>query len=579
MNEKKILRQSFIDEAIEILQEVEADFLELEKNKNKKILISRIFRNVHNLKGSANSVENYQIGDLAHSLENLLGHLKARKGRIPKNCLDLMFKIIDRLSSMISQLSHKGKVSLDSKDLIKKVKSITGAQDIGGSTVETGKKGFVIFEESENTGDSPLTDKEKVSDLDVRLDTTSGVVGNIRVSGKKVDQIIEIAGQINILQDQISKLAKLSTDPGYIEMTNKLAKCSKALRESSLGLRMISARQMFQKIQRTCSDAGRALGKKIELEITGENIEMDKEILDRISDPLMHIVRNACDHGIETETERIASGKSPFGKISIHVRYVDNKLLVDVVDDGKGMDAEEIFRIAKGKKIIEGGENLSLEEKLQLIFIPGFSTSKTVSSVSGRGVGMDVVRTNIEQVRGHISIKTEIGAGTRIEIALPHTLAFIDGLIANCSGEKVFIPVATITEVAKYEGDSLQLEESQHSTRFESQKYKDIPVHNLSELMGWGPVNRGESLKSIALIIKILDGKYAIVVDDIESRSLLTAKSLDGVADKIVGVSGVTQSDSGTPMLIVDIVDLLRNKITKLDNKKQQESQKVVGGF
>ncbi|MDX1670332.1 MAG: chemotaxis protein CheA, partial [Limnobacter sp.] len=266
----------------------------------------------------------------------------------------------------------------------------------------------------------------------------------IRVPSDKLDALINLVGELVIANAGTVEQAKTSNSVDMIESTSQVADLIEEIRDGALGLRMVQIGETFQRFQRVVRDISKGMGKQIQLEITGEDTELDKSVVEKIGDPLMHLVRNALDHGLEDPAAREAAGKSATGKLGLHAYHDSGHIVIEVKDDGRGLAREKIVKKAIEKGVISPEQQLTDAEVNMLIFAPGFSTADQVTDISGRGVGMDVVKKNIEALRGSVQVKSEVGKGTTFEIRLPLTLAIIDGLMIGGGKEMFVIPLSSV---------------------------------------------------------------------------------------------------------------------------------------
>ena len=381
---------------------------------------------------------------------------------------------------------------------------------------------------------------------------------SIRVGIDKVDELINTVGELVITQSmlsavgqdfQIGQLARLQ------EGLNQLAQNTRELQESVMRIRMLPISFSFNRYPRMIRDLSKQLDKKVELIMVGEQTELDKTVLEKIGDPLTHLVRNSMDHGIESPEERLQSGKPETGVITLKASHQGGNIVIEISDDGKGLDREKILEKAVEKGLQEPGDTLTDEQVYQLIFSPGFSTADTVSDVSGRGVGMDVVRRNIQELGGSISIRSIQRTGSTITIRLPLTLAILDGQLAQV-GDQIFVfPLVSIIESLEMRG----VEVSKAAGGCDLIKLREdyIPVVYLAEVFGISdqPVLLDESL---LVVVESNNEKIGVVIDDLLSQQQIVIKSLEENYKKVEGISGATILGDGRVALITDIGELIR---------------------
>ena len=381
---------------------------------------------------------------------------------------------------------------------------------------------------------------------------------SIRVSLERVDSLVTMIGELVILQTVLSQQRHQIDSPLLQKTVVQLAKITKEIQDNSMSLRMMPLRQTFQKMQRIVRDTAKNLGKDIELELHGEDTELDKTVVDLLGDPLVHLIRNASDHGIETPDERTAAGKSAKGRIRLAAGHEGGKIMLEISDDGKGLNAKTLQQKAIEKGLIRADQTLTKEECQNLIFIAGFSTKSAASDISGRGVGMDVVKTNVEAVlKGEIQMVTELGKGTTFRIYLPLTLAIIDGLVVRSGSERYVIPLTQVHESIRARREDV------HSVvglgTILSLRGEHIPMHSLATQLG----QRGQKNQTpdeTAMIIRDKGQSFAITVDEIVSRQQVVIKRLGSEVRQSRGVTGGAVLGDGTAALILDLKELVKKE-------------------
>ncbi|MCM2282605.1 MAG: chemotaxis protein CheA, partial [Bdellovibrionaceae bacterium] len=378
---------------------------------------------------------------------------------------------------------------------------------------------------------------------------------SIRVSLKRLEKLLNYVGEMVILQTVLKEQSGASATTSLRKTVEQMGKVTKEIQDLSMSLRMVPLKQTFQKMQRIVRDTSASLGKKVQLNIQGEETELDKTVLENLSDPLVHLIRNAVDHGIETTEARRAAGKSDVGQISLSAFHQSGNLVIEVRDDGGGINADRLREKAIEKGVLKPGQILSDRETYQLIFHSGFSTKAVVSDVSGRGVGMDVVKTNIERLQGEIQIETELGKGTCFRVSLPLTLAIIDGMIIRCANERYVIPLSHVHE-------SLRPQDSDvHAVSGLGEvlclRGDNIPLMRLSSL--FQPQSIRSVVKDSTVIVCRFDsGAFAVMVDDIIGQQQVVIKQLGAEHRQLRGFSGSAILGDGRPALILELSELVK---------------------
>jgi two-component system chemotaxis sensor kinase CheA len=387
----------------------------------------------------------------------------------------------------------------------------------------------------------------------------SGGGSSIRVDISKIDGLINMVGELVITQSMLSMLGDdFSMDKleRLNEGLSQLERHTRELQESVMQVRMLPISFTFSRFPRLVHDLSRKMGKKIELKMTGENTEVDKTVIEKIGDPLVHLVRNSLDHGIEMPEERLAADKPETGTINLNAFHKGGNIVIEIRDDGKGLNREKIESKAIEKGLIDAEHNLSDRQIYELIFLAGFSTADVVSDVSGRGVGMDVVRKNINELGGTIEIESDPGKGSAIIIRLPLTLAILDGQTVTVADETYIIPLVSIIE-------SIQVKEQQIKRvvgRGETFKLRDeyLPILRLHEVFGIENP-QATRLDECLLVVVEGDGRHCgLFVDDLLGQQQVVIKSLEANYQRVEGISGATILGDGSVSLILDIPGLLR---------------------
>jgi two-component system, chemotaxis family, sensor kinase CheA len=406
---------------------------------------------------------------------------------------------------------------------------------------------------------APAAETERAPAAGAPLQKAAAESGSIRVATEKVDDIINLVGELLITQSMLSGFAD-GIDPNDLDRLrqglSQLARNTRELQESVMQIRMLPISFAFNRFPRIVHDLSRKLGKKVELKLTGEGTELDKTVLEKISDPLVHLVRNALDHGLETPDRRLAAGKHETGTIELAAFHQGGNIIIEVRDDGAGLNKARILQKARERALIPADQELTDEQIDNLIFMPGFSTAEQISDVSGRGVGMDVVRRNINDLGGHVQISSKAGLGSTIRIRLPLTLAILDGQLVRVGKEVYIISLLAIVE-------TIQVTKERVNTlagRAEVFRLRDeyLPVVKLCDQFGVEPDSR--SAEDGLLVVVESDGKRAgVLVDDLLAQQQVVIKSLESNFKSVSGIAGATILGDGTVALIIDVPDLIRS--------------------
>ncbi len=548
----------FITEAGEHIEAAESALLELENHPEDGELVNKIFRAFHTIKGMAGFLNLSDIQSLAHSSESLLD--LARKGQLVLAGAnsDVAFESIDALKKMLAGLksaleSGSPVLAFDPlAQLLEKLK--TAAEGRAASTPpvvakaeETDKKLDSILEES---SDSQKPKASGASGAHTAED-------KIKVSTSRLDNLINLAGELVIAQLMVNEQVTGSESFEH-ELARKVAHQGKIVRELqdlSMSMRMVPVQGVFQKMSRLARDVMRKAGKQVDFVTSGEETELDRTVVDKIADPLVHMVRNAIDHGVEPPEDRAKAGKSPTGHVELRAFHQAGSIVIELEDDGKGLDKDRILKKAAEHGLIEPGQDLSEEEAFKLIFHPGLSTAEKVTSVSGRGVGMDVVKRNIEALRGRVDITSTKGKGSTFTIRLPLTLAVIDGQVVRIGDARYIIPINAIVRSLRPTREQISTVQGRGEMVLERGEL--IPLVRLYRLLGVAPSTE-EPTEALIVVVEEDGRKCCLMVDDLLAQQQVVIKSLGEALGRVRGVSGGAIMGDGRVTLILDVPGLVK---------------------
>ncbi|KAF7785346.1 two-component system, chemotaxis family, sensor kinase CheA [Pseudoalteromonas rubra] len=400
--------------------------------------------------------------------------------------------------------------------------------------------------------------KEAGPAKDVRKNTDPSTT-SIRVGIDKVDSLINMVGELVITQAMLSQIGEQEITESSIaalqEGLAQLAHNTRDLQENVMRIRMLPISFVFSRFPRLVRDISQKLNKQVELKLIGEQTELDKTVMEKLSDPMVHLVRNSLDHGLETPEERIAQGKDPVGTVTLNAFHQGGNIVIEIMDDGKGLDTEKIRNKAIQNGLIQEQDELTVDEINELIFMPGFSTADNVSEISGRGVGMDVVRKNIQALNGSVEVSSEAGVGSTFTIRLPLTLAILDGQLVQVADHTYIIPLISIVE-------SLQIDIAKVSNvgkGLQVLRLRDeyIPILRLYDIFNHKGA-REELDKTLLVVVENDNYKVGILVDDLLAQQQVVIKSLEANYQRVDGISGATILGDGTVSLIIDISGLIK---------------------
>ncbi len=376
----------------------------------------------------------------------------------------------------------------------------------------------------------------------------------LRVNAEKLDTLINLVGELVINGERVSGLTENIENDKLSEAVTEMNETLEEMRETALGLRIVPIDGVFKRFNRTVRDTSNELGKKINFEISGGDTELDKTVAEKITDPLTHLIRNAIDHGIEKPSERELNNKSPEGHVSLSAYHETGSIVIKVSDDGKGLSKEKIANKAIERGLIKKSDKLSDTEIFNLVFEPGFSTAEQVSNISGRGVGMDVVKRNIESLRGNINIKSTEGKGTDVTIQLPLTLAIIDGFLICTENEHFVIPLDMVVECLRLSQEQTQ-EMQNHN--YINLRGEVLPLIDLKNHFSLPKTNTKESSTKNVVVVQYCGKKTGLLVDSLQGEVQTVIKPLGKIFQNLKGFSGFTILGSGNVSMIIDVATLV----------------------
>ncbi|MBP7283025.1 MAG: chemotaxis protein CheA [Leptospiraceae bacterium] len=380
----------------------------------------------------------------------------------------------------------------------------------------------------------------------------------IRIDSSKLDSLINLVGELVIGGASINQISQNRKDPVLAESAYFLNHLISEIRDMALKIRMVQIGETFARFQRTVREIGNDLGKEIQLSISGGDTELDKTVVEKINDPLMHLIRNALDHGIESKEERIAKGKSPVGKLMLNAYHETGNIVIEVTDDGKGLNKEKIFNKAVERGLVASDKQMSESEIYRLIFKAGFSTAEKLTNLSGRGVGLDVVQKNVDLLRGSVIVESEEGKGTKFKVRLPLTLAIIDGFLFKVGISYYVVPLDLVVECLEYKEDAMNHSGSKNYINLRGEV---LPFLRLSEFFN---AASEEKVRKNILVLQYAGRHVGLLIDSLHGEIQTVIKPLGKIFQHLKGISGSTILGSGEVGLIIDIPSLFK-KVEELE--------------
>ena len=533
--------EMFFEEAADLVGDSEAALLRLEQASSEPdpALVNRIFRNVHTLKGTSAMLGLDRLAGFAHSLEDVLVRMRKGEQAVTPTLVDTLLASVDVLRRLLER-ARKG--SGREPDNLESALAKLRALNAGAAT--TPAHGSGPFGRASDEGDG--------HDPDHAAEATT-----VRVPIEKVDGLVNLVGELVITQSMIARLvAHLGPDRAaqLEEAVAQMDRHARELQERVMAVRMLPIRTVFSRFPRLVRDLAQAEGKQVVLEASGEDTELDKGVIEQITDPLTHLLRNAIDHGIETPEARRLAGKPEVSRLRLRAYQEGGNIHLEVADDGRGLDRDTIARKGAAVGLLTPDARPTDDEIFGLIFRPGFSTAETVSHVSGRGVGLDVVRRNVEALGGSITVHTEAGRGATFHIRLPLTLAILDGQSLRVGSHTYILPLASIVESMRPRPD--QVRRVFTDAEVVVIRGRALPMIRLHRLFGIAPAVE-DPAQGIVVIVEHEGRDVALLVDELGGQQQVVIKSLEVNFAKVAGVAGATILSDGAVALILDVPGLV----------------------
>ncbi|MEM9160386.1 MAG: chemotaxis protein CheA [Verrucomicrobiota bacterium] len=599
MEENQELLVEFHTEAVDHLGQIETAVLEFEQDMENSDAIASMFRSFHTIKGVAGFLNLIPVNRLAHEIESLMDLVRNDEMKAFTGIIDLVLEAKDCVSALIEQISE----ALNNGTLPSEVIPVSHLMQrarwaMKGETeyIEImGKAGHNVRSTdggSAPAAEAPAPDADE-GGIDIDLDTDAspaieaekpaaaasapatpaaqksppqdaptGVKKNasqnatIRVNTWKLDNLMDMVGELVIVQSQLRESSKdqMHGNSLFQQNMSQLTRITKELQHNSMALRMIPIKPTFQKMGRIVRDLSAKSGKKVRFEVVGEETELDRNVVEEIGDPLVHMVRNALDHGLEPPEDRAAAGKDETGHVSLKAYHQGSNIVIELSDDGRGIDPDKVLQKAIANGVVREDENLTKEEIYKLIFAPGFSTAEEITDISGRGVGMDVVRKNIEKLRGKIEIESELGNGSVFKILLPLTMAIVDGLVVKVGDDRFILPTTSVKVALRPDQETLaKIQGNQEILNIRGKVIPLFRLHNHFQI----PNAVSDPRDATVVVVETASKPCGLLVDDMVSKQEVVIKSLGSMMQGIPGVSGGAILGDGTIALILDPATLI----------------------
>ncbi len=597
------LLHDFLTEAGEMLDRVDVKLVELESRPDDRELLNEIFRGFHTIKGGGGFLEATALVELCHRAENLLDRLRNGGLTLTAEILDVILASTGEVKQMFVQMEGQREPELSDPGLLDQIDAVLEGRAAAAPAHEAAASGAVekapAAQASPGAGlddaqwwssllqalvggiaaQAPLPAEGRIpapaaaparpavprasSPAQGAKGMTAAKETTLRIDVGRFDQILNLSGEIGLTKNRITCLRteivrKYRGDDSLKildSVVDQLDMLVSDLQNAVMKARMQPVGRVFQKYVRLARDLARQLGKDVELVLEGEETEIDKNMVEELNDPLVHLVRNAVDHGIETIEERRAVGKPERALVRLMARQAGDAIVIEITDDGRGMRPEVLRQKAVEKGTISAEESASLDDQkaLELIFRPGFSTKNEISDVSGRGVGMDVVKTNIGKLNGRIELHSEVGKGTRVTIMLPLTLAILPVLVVDVGAQPYAMPLSIVREIISIPPESIQLVAGKPAVVVRGEV---LPLLDLAKLLGKPP--GGEDAGRVGVVASSGNQTFILAVDRMFGQDEVVIKPLVGFKPK--GVAGATVSSEGVLVLVLEMRELFESQ-------------------
>ena len=599
MEDQEIINE-FLIESNENLTRLDREIVELEQRPKDPALLASIFRTVHSIKGTCGFLAFSNLERITHIAENILSQLRNGERNLTPELTSLILETVDAIKKELASIEDTSKESGETYEDLRRRLTLT-CNEVAGAAAALGEHAEVTAA-PESSAQPPASEAPKESELapvfaDVAhpdesalaatatpadqeksaVKAGSVVDSTIRVDVGLLDRLMNLVGELVLARNQILQYTSRQDDATLNGTAQRLNLITTQLQEGVMKTRMQPIGVVWNKLPRVVRDLAASCGKQVHLEMDGAETELDKSIIEAIKDPLTHLVRNCCDHGIESPAERTRKGKPAQGRLLLRAYHEGGQVNIEITDDGAGINAARVKQKALEKGLLraEQLERLSEREAVNLIFLPGFSTAEKVTSISGRGVGMDVVKTNIEKIGGVVDLSSRAGEGTTVKIKIPLTLAIIPGLVVSTGGERFIIPQVSLLELLRLEGETGKKQiERIHGTPVYRRRGSLLPIAYLNEVLHLPRATEAEVLNIV--VLQAEDRQFGLVVDSINDTQEIVVKPLGKQLKGISSYAGATIMGDGKVALILDVLGIgqLSGVLSESRDQSRAESAK-----
>ena len=516
----------FLTESREHLAEINNALLALERDANSDA-VDELFRAVHSIKGMSGAMGYKSVTDLSHELENLLDKLRKGDVIVTTQIIDALFTASDALETAITMAASEKPRDLVVTTLVEQIREL--AREPEEPLTFTAE--FQVLAESKGTSAAKTEHTQR----------------HVRIDARRLDNLMNAVGELVIVRDRLSLISAEMRDPALSEVTLQASQLVGNLQNEIMTIRMLPVWQVFDRFPRVVRDTAHTLGKRVDFTIEGKDIELDRSMLEEMGEPVLHLLRNALDHGIEMPDERVAANKPPVARLTLTAERDRSTVLIRVSDDGRGIDPDLILpRAIELGLIEEGTTTLSDDDLIRVISRPGFSTAKAVTDISGRGVGFDIVATKIRSLGGSLDVRSVPGRGTTVTLRLPLTLAISRALLARVEKEVYAIPLTHVVETFALSAGMLQRVKGREVLVVREEA---VPAIRLRDRVG---LHNGNGHASQVVLMELADRRAGLVVDEFVGQQEIVMKQFDAVGGDVSLFSGATILGDGAPALIID---------------------------
>ena len=581
LEDQETIRE-FLVESHENLSRLDQDLVELEKHPQDADLLGSIFRTIHTIKGACGFLSFSTLEGITHKAESLLSQLRDGKRKLTPSLVSLILETVDATRKVLASIETCGKEgSLAFEDLTERLRAAAELKveaEVPSNPAKSGldtAPSIKVEPPAEEKSPVPQETIQPVNEIvedrrkgdDRRKDEgrreedverhSAAVDSNIRVGVGLLDKLMDLVGELVLTRNQILQFNTEREDAALNATSQRLNLITTELQEGVMKTRMQPIGVVWNKFPRVVRDMAVALGKNIQLEMDGAETELDRTIIEAIKDPLVHLVRNSCDHGIELPEVRLSAGKPPQGILTLRAFHEGGQVNIEISDDGAGIDVTRVKQKALENGLLrpEQAEKMSDREAINLIFEPGFSMAKKITNISGRGVGMDVVKSHIEKIGGVVDVFSQPGEGSTVKIRIPLTLAIIPGLVITSGGERFGIPQVSLLELIRLEGDSVGKHiEHVHGTPVYRRRGSLLPITYLNQVLGLKSADQSEAVNIV--VLQAEDRQFGLVVDGINDTQEIVVKPLSKQLKGLTLYAGATIMGDGRVALILDVLGI-----------------------